>query len=291
MRVKSALAALAGGALLLAALACETEAPPTDIPPTTAPVPAAAATARSAPVAAATPAPIPTATANPTPIPTATPLPEGVGICYRTPEVQEWIIQQLQIPACRLITEPELYRITAEMPISLHRIKPGDLAGLVNVSAVRDHSGHCGAWENPDYAAAMLEGLNRDAAITITTAVAFDRDDWPRSQVISYGIYGTVDYPAAVRQRFDDPNVLLEAGIGDDSQIESLLKQGEGLKHQWNTLALNIAAAVATAQGKAQPVIRITPVGRAVVGEPQMPGSVEVIVEDVRPNEIPECRE
>lgn len=282
MRIKSALATLAGGVLLLAALACETDAPPT-----VAPVPAAT----TAPIAAApTPSPPPVPTATPSPIPTATPLPEGVGICYRTPEVQEWIIQQLQIPACRLITEPELYRITAEMPISLHRIKPGDLAGLVNVSAAADDSGHCGDWENPEYAAAILDGLNSNAAIKIWTAVAFDRDDWPRSQVISYGIYGTVDYPAAVRQQFDDPNVLLEAGIGDDAQIESLLRRGEGLKHQWNTLALNIAAAVATAQGKEQPVIRITPVGRAVVGEPQMPGSVEVIVEDVRPNEIPECR-
>lgn len=284
MRVKSALALLAGSVLLLAALACETEAPPT-----TAPVPAAPPTPRSAPVAAATPAPIPTATARPTPVPTATPLPEGVGICYRTPEVQEWIIRQLQIPACRLITEPELYRIDEALYVP-NQLKAGDLAGLVNVPKVDIDYGHCGDWENPDYAAAVLEGLNPDAAITMTTAVAFDRDDWPRSQVIGYGIYGTVDYPAAVRQRFDDPNVLREAGIGDDSQIESLLKQGEGLKHQWNTLARNIAAAVAEGQGKEQPVIRITPVGRAVVGKPQMPGSVEVIVEDVRPNEIPECR-
>ena len=283
------MAALAGGVLLLAALACETDIPSTDIPPPVAPVPAAAPTPISAPVAAATPAPIPTATARPTPIPTATPLPEGVGICYRTPEVQEWIIRQLQIPACRLITEPELYRIDEALYVP-DQLKAGDLAGLVNVPRVDIDYGHCGDWENPDYAAAMLGGLNRDAAITITTAVAFDRDDWPRSQVIGYGIYGTVDYPAAVRQQFDDPNVLREAGIGDDFQIESLLKQGEGLKHQWNTLARNIAAAVAMAQGKEQSVIRITPVGRAVVGEPQMPGSVEVIVEDVRPNEIPECR-
>ena len=265
MRVKSALAVLAGGALLLAALACETEAPPTDIPPTTAPVPAA------------------TATARPTPVPTATPLPEGVGICYRTPEVQEWIIQQLQIPSCRLITEPELYRIKAEFRVNA-QLRPGDLSGLANVPSVYIHYGHCGNWEDPAYVAAMLAGLNPDAALWIDSPLEWAGGEEGRGEVIIQAMAGNVQSAESVGMSY---------GLSEN-QAESLIKQAQALKMRTNTQARAIAAVVAETRGKENPLIRIPAQGHAVFGKPPEPGSVEVRVGLVikgRHADRPECRE
>lgn len=290
MRVKSALAALAGGALLLAALACETEAPPT-----TTPVPAATATPISAPVAAATPSPIPTATARPTPVPTATPLPEGVGICYRTPEVQEWIIRQLQIPACRLITEPELYRIKTEFRVNAE-LRPGDLSGLANVPSVYIHYGHCGDWEDPAYAAAMLAGLNPDAALWIEAPVDWAGfGDWPRFQILEWVIWDS-----RRPDGMDPTEYGLREGLSE-SQVERLIELGNRLKNQVNTQARSIAFVAAQVRGKEDPLIRIPDVGRAVFGnpgfgnDPSNPGSISVSVNlgspGNQPLSIPKCRE
>lgn len=278
MRVKPALALLAGGALLLAALACETEAPPT-----TAPVPAATAAPISAPVAAATPSPVPTATARPTPVPTATPLPEGVGICYRTPEVQEWIIQQLQIPSCRLITEPELYRIKAEFRVNAE-LRPGDLSGLANVPSVYIHYGHCGNWEDPAYAAAMLDGLNPNAALRIDSPLEWAGGEEGRGEVIIQAMAGNVQSAESVGMSY---------GLSEN-QAESLIKQAQALKMRTNTRARAIAAVVAETRGKENPLIRIPAQGHAVFGKPPEPGSVEVRVGLVikgRHADRPECRE
>ncbi len=232
---------------------------------------------------------LPTTTPMPTPVPpaAATPLPENVGICYRTPEVQEWIIQQLQIPSCRLITEPELYRIQDEFSVSA-ALKPGDMAGFANVAAVHIPAAHCGDWENSTYAASILDGLNPDAALFIAIPVAHNRDDWPRSEIISFGMHNTVTYPAAVRKQFDDG--LVDSGL-TDTQISSLLKQGEGLKMRVNTQARSIAAAVAAAKGEVRPLIQIKNLGHAVIGQPPEPGSVSATVTLERPRDIPDCRE
>ncbi len=59
-----------------------------------------------------------------------------VGICSRTPEVQNAIIETLGIASCRVITIPELYRIRElydSNTISAETFKPGDFAGLVNL--------------------------------------------------------------------------------------------------------------------------------------------------------------
>ena len=238
---------------------------------------------------------LPTTTPMPTPVPpaAATPLPENVGICYRTPEVQEWIIQQLQIPSCRLITEPELYRITE--PLGSHYrarngsnapiiLKPGDLAGLANVSSLTIGDGHCEDWENPEYAASILDGLNPEAVIAIQSYIGWGSGEWPRDEVVSRAIYGDVETAEQV-------------GIGElsDTQVESLIKRGQGLKRRANTQARAIAAAVAQARGKENPLIRIPSVGNAVVGNPQEqePGSIGVNVALTQHNhgEIPECAE
>ena len=239
------------------------------------------------------PAQPPTAAPTPTPVPTATPLPESVGICYRTPEVQDWIIQQLQIPSCRVITEPELYRITE--PLGSHYrarngsnapiiLKPGDLAGLANVSSLTIGDGHCKDWENPEYAASILDGLNPEAEIAIQSYIGWGSGEWPRDEVVSRAIYGDVETAEQV-------------GIGElsDTQVESLIKRGQGLKRRANTQARAIAAAVAQSRGKENPLIRIPSVGNAVVGNPQEqePGSIGVNVALTQHNhgEIPECAE
>ena len=292
MRVKSALAALAGGVLLLAALACETEAPPTDIPPTTAPVPAATAAPRSAPVAAATPSPIPTATARPTPVPTATPLPEGVGICYRTPEVQEWIIRQLQIPACRLITEPELYRIDEALYVP-DQLKAGDLAGLVNVPRVDIDYGHCGDWENPDYAAAILGGLNRDAQIRFNVVMEVGYDgglakgggvdpSWPPErkrefserqfrEALTLLIYPYHDDSRPVFVSVDD---LVNAGWNQTFSIADLQTfpaRARQTREEMNRRARSIAQAIRAAGFGKGGAVKLQAPGQAVVISRDLP--------------------
>ena len=291
MRIKSALAALAGGVLLLAALACET-----DTPPPVAPLPAATATPISAPVAAATatPRPTPVPTATPSPIPTATPLPEGVGICYRTPEVQEWIIGQLQIPACRLITEPELYRIKTEFRVNAE-LRPGDLSGLANVSSVYIHYGHCGDWEDPEYVAAMLDGLNPAAVLWIEVPVDWAGfGDWPRFQILEWVIWDS-----RRPDGMDPTEYGLREGLSE-SQVERLIELGNRLKRQVNPQARSIAFVAAQVRGKEDPLIRILDVGRAVFGnpvsgnDPSEPGSISVSVNlgspGNQPLSIPECR-
>jgi len=98
-------------------------------------------------VVTATPGPtstpwIVTTTPRPTARPTATPAPEarfipptpsGPGICGRTPEVQQALIETLKIASCRLITEHELYRIRDLPDIRAPELKAGDFAGLVNL--------------------------------------------------------------------------------------------------------------------------------------------------------------
>ena len=98
-------------------------------------------------IVTATPGPtgtpwIVTPTPRPTERPTATPTsparfipatPSGPGICGRTPEVQQVLIETLKIASCRLITEHELYRIRELPDIRAPELRAGDFAGLVNL--------------------------------------------------------------------------------------------------------------------------------------------------------------
>ena len=69
--------------------------------------------------------------------------PTGPGICDRSPRVQQAILAALHTNSCRVVTDDELYRITNldELP-GYDRtegewlLKPGDLAGLVNLETL-----------------------------------------------------------------------------------------------------------------------------------------------------------
>ena len=107
---------------------------------------------------------LPTATREPTatviPSPTAPPptaLP-SVGICYRTPAVQDWILSRLNRTTCAHTSIVELYRIT--YPVDFAELKAGDLSGLVNVPHLTVGAHQCGDWADPEYAAGVLAGFN-----------------------------------------------------------------------------------------------------------------------------------
>lgn len=117
------------------------------------------------------------------------------GICYRTPEVQQWIVEQLGVELCRYITEPELFRITADFDVPQERrgngvkalAQPGDLRGLASVKSLRIR-GHCRDWSDPDLVAGVLAGFNPAGDVAIETAVDFGSyedptPDWTRDEV------------------------------------------------------------------------------------------------------------
>ena len=58
------------------------------------------------------------------------------GICGRTPEIQNRIISDMDIPSCMLINETELYRVR-EISFDTESINPGDLAGFVNLKTLK----------------------------------------------------------------------------------------------------------------------------------------------------------
>ena len=86
-----------------------------------------------------TPTPAPTTTPAPTATPVPTPRPGSTAldadICYRTPEVQEIILNQLGVVLCAMVSPRELFRIRyIEMAGILH---PDDLAGFDNLLELR----------------------------------------------------------------------------------------------------------------------------------------------------------
>ena len=78
------------------------------------------------------------ATPQPTVPPTRVviPTPSGPGICGRSPEVQQVILDTLRTSSCRLISNEELYRITSLSKTQFDTLRPGDLAGLVNLEGL-----------------------------------------------------------------------------------------------------------------------------------------------------------
>ena len=73
----------------------------------------------------------PKANPGPTPITIA-----GPGICGRTPEIQNTLINDLNIASCRAINNAELYRVR-EISFDTESIKPGDLTGFVNLKTLK----------------------------------------------------------------------------------------------------------------------------------------------------------
>ena len=59
-------------------------------------------------------------------------------ICWRTPEVQNQIIQDLGIPSCQLINESELFRVR-DLGLKTRIVKPGDFDHMPNLQALRIH--------------------------------------------------------------------------------------------------------------------------------------------------------
>lgn len=119
----------------------------------------------------------------------------GDGICNRTPEIQQWIVRELDIELCRLITDQELFRVTEVLIVPTEEkanglkalIKPGDLRGLVSVKGIRIED-HCRDWSDLAWTQGVFEGFNPDADVDIRTAVDFGRyedptPDWTRDEV------------------------------------------------------------------------------------------------------------
>ena len=77
----------------------------------------------------------PAETPDPTTQPPPTDLPREIaesGICGRTPEIQEKLIEMLQIRSCQVINAAELYRVR-EFSASAQSFKPGDFDDLPNL--------------------------------------------------------------------------------------------------------------------------------------------------------------
>ena len=65
--------------------------------------------------------------------------PTGLGysdICERSPELQEIVLRELQLPSCQIVSERELLRIT-ELSVTAEELWPGDLDGLRNIETLR----------------------------------------------------------------------------------------------------------------------------------------------------------
>ena len=78
------------------------------------------------------------ATPSPTSRPTSTPTPASGDICYRTPEVQKAILQELDLRSCQVVTPGELFRVQelssgGSRAIAAAGLKPGDFADLPNL--------------------------------------------------------------------------------------------------------------------------------------------------------------
>ncbi len=129
------------GATVAAAVAATlaAAATPTVAPTATAAAPEPTATPGASIIDFPTPTPAPTTTPAPTVTPVPTPRPGSTAldadICYRTPEVQEIILDQLGVVLCAMVSPRELFRIRdIEMAGILH---PDDLAGFDNLLELR----------------------------------------------------------------------------------------------------------------------------------------------------------
>lgn len=210
---------------------------------------------------AARPTVAPIATPTPSLAPTATPLPEA-DICDRPATLQRWILQHLQIAFCHEVFTADLYRIDEGLHIPNQvELKPGDLAGLVNVPRVEIGIGHCGDWENPEYTAAILRGFNPDAQIRFKPVLQVDGvppDGWTYLPSMIY-------YPDGTPDSVDE---MLIAGwdeflsLADLQTFPDLARQA---RDEMNRKAMSIAQAVRDAGFGKGGAVRMQGPGLAII--------------------------
>ena len=145
------IAIIAGSILILALAAACTGNEPSEQPdptntaqarPTTAQPPSnPAPTAEPSDIILA-PTAAPVATSNREDEPTSTHIevtrkPQATGnICWRTPQVQEKLIEDLKIRSCQLINEGELFRIR-RFDVDTHEVKHGDFDNMPNLKTLQ----------------------------------------------------------------------------------------------------------------------------------------------------------
>ena len=212
---------------------------------------------------------MPTATPEPTatPPPTATAAPNflermlnesvatrnaeyraGVGICYRTPAVQDWILSRLNRTTCAHTGIAELYRITTGGDFA--ELKAGDLSGLVNVPYLTVGAHQCGDWADPEYAAGVLAGFNPEARIQIFDNVRSTNpypEDWPGSVI--FDAFLRADSAEEAQRTIGQSVHETEIDRLGVSGMDALKSRAFTLKDKINAHAVAIAEAVRDAQG------------------------------------------
>ena len=236
-------ATTAGFILILAlAAACTGREPPDGLDPhNVARASPPAAQLRSAP--AGLKSPKPTSTPHTAPAPTAacettapstkspattrrerTRIPQATSnICWRTPEVQEQLIEDLRIPSCQLINEDELFRIR-EFDVDTSEAKPGDFDHMPNfrelqIEELRD-------FPEPG----TFDGLGNLEELNIRIA----SDGWgewkgprPTEFAVAKAPFASLDVPRSLEVNTNRAPIAFESGALDGvDQLEHIRLEG-----------------------------------------------------------------
>ena len=156
----------------------------------------------------------PVETPDPTKQPPPTALPReisGSGICGRTPEIQEKLIEMLQIRSCQVINAAELYRVR-EFSASAQSLKVGDLNDLPNLISLS-------IW------------LDQEKVNTLEPGIFQDLHSLNSLKINS-------DYPHTVRLNKDTFKGLSNLTVLDIEYIEHL--PDEALDHMQKLIKVNI---------------------------------------------------
>ena len=98
------------------------------------------------------------------------------GICYRTPELQEVILEMLDVELCQVVNTHELYRIRT-LSVNTPSVKEGDFEGLVNITSlavtVKAETGDPEIPANAFHGMEGLESLRVSGRIATIKAGAF----------------------------------------------------------------------------------------------------------------------
>ena len=94
------------------------------------------------------------------------------GICGRTPEVQERLIEDLKIASCRVINADELYRVR-KFSVGFQTVAPGDFADMPNLRVLGLSTGESGL------PAGIFEGLTGLELLTINTPTSGPTEPLP----------------------------------------------------------------------------------------------------------------
>ncbi len=96
----------------------------------------------------------------------------GAGICGRTPEVQEGLIDALAIGSCQAINADELYRVR-KFSVGFQTVAPGDFADMPNLRFLGLNTGESGL------PAGIFEGLTSLEILTIDTPTSGPTEPLP----------------------------------------------------------------------------------------------------------------